>query len=161
MSQVKICPKCATEIPAAASICPQCRSKLSGGAGQGCAWIVVVLGSGIMLAMFTLNGIEQRRTPAEKAIAAANETRNHCVNDKFGAYYYAKSTITASLKAPSTAEFSSYNERAIETGPDCKYTIAIYVDAQNSFGAKIRTSYQLILKAVGSDEWQLLASRTI
>ncbi len=136
------------------------RTTIEGERGSVAGWFLLIVFtccSVMVIYGISTNDTGGRTTPQE----IARQSRDHCVNDKIGAYGFAKSSILAALKAPSTAEFSSYNEKAIETSTDCKYIIAIYVDAQNSFGAKIRTSYQLILKAVGSDEWQLLASRTI
>jgi hypothetical protein len=45
--------------------------------------------------------------------------------------------VNANLKAPSTASLSS-----TARGSDGKYTVTGQVDAENSFGAKVRNSYQ-------------------
>jgi hypothetical protein len=48
--------------------------------------------------------------------------------------------VAAELKAPSTADFPGYDERSIShSGVD--WFVTSYVDAQNSFGAKLRTHY--------------------
>jgi len=48
--------------------------------------------------------------------------------------------VAAELKAPSTADFPPYDEHSIgHSGAD--WFVTSYVDAQNSFGAKLRTHY--------------------
>lgn len=54
--------------------------------------------------------------------------------------------VSASLKAPSTAEFTTGKT----TGTYPSYTTAGWVDAENSFGAQIRTKYAC--EVVGSDD---------
>ncbi|PJZ87450.1 hypothetical protein [Leptospira levettii] len=69
--------------------------------------------------------------------------------------------IKKSLKSPKSAEFSSITETRIielEKGPE-NYTFQVtgYVDAQNSFGAQIRTNYICkIGSSKGTDNWQLI-----
>lgn len=47
------------------------------------------------------------------------------------------------LKAPSTAEFPWFSDDQVrvQIKPGCKFVIVGYVDAQNGFGAQIRTRY--------------------
>ena len=49
--------------------------------------------------------------------------------------------IREQLKAPRTAEFQSNRDMIIETKDNLSYKIGGYVDAQNGFGAKLRTSF--------------------
>jgi len=59
------------------------------------------------------------------------------------------------LKAPKTAEFQNvYQAESTETTPD-NFTVTSYVDAENVFGALIRTSFTCKVRYVGNDEWQL------
>lgn len=56
------------------------------------------------------------------------------------------------LKAPSTAKFpNSYDVEVTQSGD--KYIINSYVDAQNSFGAQIRSTYYCEMKYIGPDEF--------
>jgi hypothetical protein len=64
-----------------------------------------------------------------------------------GAYYAAKDAITNQLKAPSTASFSS-DPKITDLG-NGEYQISTYVDAQNSFGAKIRSNVTATVKYQG------------
>ena len=45
------------------------------------------------------------------------------------------------LKAPSTAEFPTRRNASIKKSFNGVYAVSCYVDAQNSFGAQIRTYY--------------------
>ena len=57
--------------------------------------------------------------------------------------------INAKLKAPATAEFLRYSPGlvTVTTGENKEtvFAVASYVDAQNSFGAKIRTKFICLL----------------
>jgi len=46
-----------------------------------------------------------------------------------------------SLKAPSTAKFAPHNELTITGTPHGKWRVTGWVDAQNSFGAQLRSSF--------------------
>lgn len=59
---------------------------------------------------------------------------------------FAKSATESNLKAPATAKFSPINVRKTDPKNDsCKYLIEYSVDAQNSFGALVRSNYTVIL----------------
>lgn len=64
--------------------------------------------------------------------------------------------VKKALKAPSTADFAPRSESSVETISTNTYKITSYVDAQNSFGAKIRNHYEITLKDNGPDKWQLI-----
>lgn len=72
---------------------------------------------------------------------------------------YAQKVVTENLKAPSTADFPScgwsLNKYEIRANKDrTEFSVIGYVDAQNSFGAKIRNRFVVILsKMAGSDEY--------
>ena len=66
-----------------------------------------------------------------------------------------KEFVEKTLKAPSTADFQNYNNffaRGIGEGP---FQVSGYVDAENSFGAKIRTQFICERRKTG-DNWQLV-----
>lgn len=71
--------------------------------------------------------------------------KNRYVRSNYaGVYLAAEKIVKASLKAPSTAIFQEYGDAKFyydEKGE--VYTIDLWVDAQNSFGAMIRTTYRL------------------
>ena len=67
------------------------------------------------------------------------------------AKYCAKDETTQMLKAPSTADFPC-TMQVTPLGDD-KYTVFSCVDAQNSFGAKIRTSFTCNITVIDPDNY--------
>lgn len=65
---------------------------------------------------------------------------------KFDAQYHCKEFVSARLKAPSTASFSSPSTAGSGEGP---YTVHGVVDSQNSFGAMLRSSYTCTVQFAG------------
>lgn len=55
----------------------------------------------------------------------------------------ARNFVKRDLKAPSTASFTGSR---VETGKDCTFRVSGAVDAQNSFGAMLRTEYSVTLQ---------------
>jgi len=74
--------------------------------------------------------------------------------------------VESQLVAPSTAEFASYNEQQFWTLGENSgtyenaYRVRGYVDAQNSFGAQIRTYYTCDISYNGG-EWADLRNWTL
>jgi predicted nucleic acid-binding Zn ribbon protein len=66
-------------------------------------------------------------------------------------YITSKGFVEPVLKSPSSADFPFADYRFFDLGDD-KYKIVSYVDAQNSFGADIRSDYSVILSYNGG-EW--------
>jgi len=65
--------------------------------------------------------------------------------------YHCQEAVEKRLKAPSTASFSGQYETTIyEVTPSQRYRVAGYVDAQNSFGAKLRKSYSCTVSTYSS-----------
>ncbi len=92
----------------------------------------------ILLAMFAPG---DPRSAEDKARDAAEIT----------AYLKAKRAVLEKLKAPSTAEFGEHAVK--DDGP--AFTVAGYVDAQNSFGAQIRSQYMV---KVEKGSWRILSA---
>ncbi|WP_300700915.1 hypothetical protein [Bacteroides sp.] len=66
----------------------------------------------------------------------------------YTAYETAKKAVKKELKAPSTASFAEMtdSEAKCKVNDDGSVIIRSYVDAENSFGAKIRTHFQCTVK---------------
>lgn len=60
--------------------------------------------------------------------------------DKFSAIMDSRQFIEKRLKAPSTANFESDTTYTIKVN-DSTFFVTSFVDAENSFGAKLRTKY--------------------
>jgi len=62
-------------------------------------------------------------------------------SDTTMAYVMSQNYAKRLLKAPGSADFPMITEVSSRAIGDCKFEILAYVDAQNSFGAKMRTGY--------------------
>lgn len=87
----------------------------------------------IMAVLYSCSG----RSPAPKT--------DYCSDGEI-AYVYAKKLISTHLKAPSTAKFASYYDIKPFQPNKCKFNFIGYVDAQNSFGAMIRTQFDATVR---------------
>jgi hypothetical protein len=63
----------------------------------------------------------------------------------------AKNIVKAHLKSPSSAKFEASTVRATQKG--CDWTVTGEVDAQNSFGASLRSTFRVKLRRVSNDLW--------
>jgi hypothetical protein len=97
----------------------------------------------VLLALGSSDAGDQSDTPAP-------------AHDEVGAYTICQQFITDRLKAPSTADFPwSASEHTVHLGGG-KYTVRAYVDAENSFGAKLRNHFVCTVQHAGGDRWQLI-----
>ncbi|MHB8183365.1 MAG: hypothetical protein ACYDDN_06400 [Candidatus Desulforudaceae bacterium] len=90
--------------------------------------------------------------PANNTSAPAEPRPEHSAIE---AYSMSQEFCRNNLKAPSTAKFPWTAQAVVDLG-DGEYKVSSYVDAENSFGAKIRTNYICTVKYVGEDKWRLL-----
>lgn len=74
-------------------------------------------------------------------------------SDKIGALVASEQAVRNLLKAPSTAKFPSTSEASITYDSDGGFVISSYVDAQDSFGAMIRTRYVCRIKEITRDNY--------
>jgi len=86
---------------------------------------------------------QKQQEARAKAQAEAAATRaEECGNkNEITAYVMSQEFVKRQLRAPSTAEFPWATEISTRALGDCKYQIVAYVDAQNAFGAMLRTRY--------------------
>jgi hypothetical protein len=101
-------------------------------AGMGCL--------GLMFAGFVLIMI-RRPEQADAGTKAAREAQTA----GYTAAYTCQDAVRARLKAPAGAEFQGVREAAIKELDNGNYRISSYVDAANSFGAKLRTPYTCLV----------------
>lgn len=108
-----------------------------------------LLGCAAVFVLIYSNGGDAERPAAERRVV---NCATH--DDAAGAYVMAKDLVTRQLKAPSTADFPwSYSDRVTRLG-GCKYAVVGYVDAQNGFGAMIRTTFLADVEyRPSSDTW--------
>lgn len=72
------------------------------------------------------------------------------IDPERSAYTMAKTVISERLKAPSTAEFQPYDDDVVVSNGEL-YQVTMWVDAENSFGAMLRTTFVLQIKYDGED----------
>lgn len=86
-----------------------------------------------------------------------NLEEKRCQGDTGMAWSMAKQFIEPRLKSPSTAEFPwpHTDSMVFPTGKGCTYQIKSYVDAQNSFGATIRSHFTAKIEYLGNGKWHL------
>jgi hypothetical protein len=98
-----------------------------------------------------------KRAVAAAALATISLSLTACGShepDDYDAYAACENWVGEQLRAPSTADFSGHNDsQIVETANG--YDIKGYVDAQNGFGAQIRTDWSCSVALVG-DNWELL-----
>lgn len=92
------------------------------------------------------------------ALVPKTET-SHENTDDTAAYVMAKQFIRERLKAPGSAEFPSqvWNEGEVHKSKleNGGYRVSAWVEAQNSFGAKLRTNWVCELKRESGDSWRV------
>jgi hypothetical protein len=71
------------------------------------------------------------------------------------AWYACRELIFRQLKSPKTAEFQTYQPYGVDTISSDNYLVTMEVDAQNSFGAMIRTTFVCRVEFT-SGQWKLL-----
>lgn len=82
-------------------------------------------------------------TPKPTAVRPTSTPKNYLSWDmKVDAMTYAQAYVKTQLKAPSTAKFPSLIASYSIARDGDQYTVKSYVDAENSFGAKIRSNYE-------------------
>lgn len=94
---------------------------------------------------------------ADAAAKAAKSAERQAQRDKAEAIAMTKEFVKRRLKAPASADFASTLNHQANRSVDGAWVVTGYVEAQNSFGAQIRTRYVCKLKRVDdSGNWQLV-----
>ncbi|HSW65177.1 MAG TPA: hypothetical protein VLH56_17995 [Dissulfurispiraceae bacterium] len=91
-------------------------------------------------------------TPEEKAAREQREAETAARTIAIEAYVMAETFVKRQLRAPATAKFAPFREAIVSDLGDGRFFIAAYVDAENAFGALIRTPFQATLRREG-DMW--------
>ncbi len=73
----------------------------------------------------------------------------------FDAYVMSQVFVERQLKAPSSADFPAFDNSMVIPLGNGRFKVTAYVDAQNSFGAMIRTPYTCTIKKSEGDNWLL------
>jgi hypothetical protein len=73
--------------------------------------------------------------------------------DTYEAWWYATEFVQDRLKSPSSAKFSPHRESIVAKMDTNHYTVMGWVDAQNSFGATLRTGWEATVRH-DTDGWR-------
>lgn len=114
---------------------------------------IIISVIGIIATMFS-------DTESEEATDQVEETEKVETKGSDGtlAYIMAKDILKQQLKAPSTAKFQKEwkgVDITYSTEKD-EYYLQFWVDAQNSYGAMIRTTYAVTMKELPGDKWKMV-----
>jgi hypothetical protein len=111
------------------------------------AWILGVLGVLVVIGRVVGGGDDDDDEPDAE-------------DRQFAAFEVCKDFVQDRLRAPGTAVFRNYFEDDGEVvvagsgaGP---YTVRSSVDAQNGFGALLRTEFVCVVRPAGGDRWTLV-----
>jgi len=124
----------------------------------GCGCSSLILGLGIAFVFLVIiSSMTPKPTPEQEARRKVEYDKKMCSKGETMAFTQATFMIPRILKSPSTAEFCSITEARIQPLGDCSYEVRGYVDAQNSFGAKLRNNFTATMKYLGNDNWTMTA----
>lgn len=116
--------------------------------------VVGVLALSVLLLTCVVGNDDEKKEEKGMAIEAPKEAT---LKDKtIEACGVSHQFVEERLKAPSTADFQNCYQAAVAYRSDSMFTVQSYVDAQNAFGAPLRTKYTCIMKYKGGNDWQLL-----
>lgn len=77
--------------------------------------------------------------------------------DASGAYAVCQDAVEGRLRSPRSARFPwSYTDRVMDLG-DGRFRVRAYVDAENAFGAEVRTDFDCTVAWEGNDTWSVEA----
>ncbi len=94
-----------------------------------------------------------------QAIRSPEDTRMECPGTEIMAQVVCKQSISARLKAPSTAEWS-FKEAGRWRNHPGYFLVRYSVDAQNSFGAKLRSNFECEVLCLTADSCEVARMST-
>ncbi len=105
---------------------------------------------------------EERRRERQEAAARAAASRAHQCSSAYSsqAYIYSQAFVEQRLRSPTSARFPNIRRDGVSATAigDCSFHIRAYVDAQNAFGAEIRTPFAVVLRRIPEREsWELIS----
>ena len=150
----KQCPKCKELIDKGATKCPHCRSTQPPPLAVTIIAVALIIGLGLW-------GYHSCSSITNSPEAKEETAKHEKYGDKLDAWIMAQEFVTKSLKAPSTADYGDGFLKREQDPEKCvtdlgsgRYAVHGWVDAQNSFGAKIRTHFALTIQCGGNGTWR-------
>ena len=93
---------------------------------------------------------------AIQGMGSSSPSRANDNGDRVGACVISHQFVEAQLKAPSSAKFQSCSSATISQSGKL-WRVSSWVEAQNSYGAQLRTEYMATIEYRGGDNWRLEA----
>lgn len=161
MAKLRKCRECSHDVSKKAKTCPNCGIKKPG-ARQYSLWKTLAVFAFVYALWSVLPDTPPMHQPNTQLTTASNSTPSAANNNEreqtdaaklntsrvTNAKIYAEQTVRKSLKSPSGASFSGYPDT--RSGRlkvfDDRYVVSGWVDAENSFGATIRSDYQVVVE---------------
>ncbi len=138
-----VCPKCAEDVKPEASICKHCGSKITPVSADKVKkrsvpvlkWFIFICIAGI---------ITSSVISSTSQMSSQSSAPDHCSM----AYVKSQNYVEDVLKSPKSADFPMYEYTATDIG-DGGCEVSGYVDAENSFGANIRSYWTTTVRFSG------------
>lgn len=168
------CPSCKSLVKGGRKTCPACGHDLTGPPPvvarpsatrhlmYGLVIVLCVIPAGLLMFIgdvpATSNSHGQRPAAAANPpeLSAAQRRANEKCEDRHLAFIMSQSFVERRLRSPKSAEFPRFSDSEVRVNyvGDCTFEVRAYVDAQNAFGALLRTNYFVKLRnQKGTDEW--------
>jgi hypothetical protein len=143
------CKECSKELSTTAKACPHCGAEPPKRTSL-LTWLVAII---IAYIVFSCAG--RLDTTQQIAMTPAQQLVEEETARQSDAKWECKSAVKNAMEAPSTAEFPDYHTFRAINEPGGTYSVDGYVDAQNSFGAKIRSVFTCVVKKNASGGWSV------
>jgi ribosomal protein L40E len=167
-SNLRKCRGCGQTVHPTAETCPHCgiknpvitkTSTENNADGAGCILISIVIvivvciwGYRSCCSMFDIFKL----SPEQQAESNKRRRLEERVGSKDGAYIMSQQFVKEILKSPRSAKFPWYDNSFVTDLGDGRYVVYAYVDAQNAYGAMMRTKYMCTIKYTGNDNWRCI-----
>ena len=157
MAKLVECKDCGHQISKKATTCPSCGAprKRQSSTGSGCLLLIILfVGIGTYLSEQGGGGSRSTSTSSPTPTPVSWKAEDNSIM----AYIMMEDFVKRRLKSPSTAEFPGVfdgRQDHVSRLSNQTYRIVSYVDAQNSFGAMLRTNFIGEIQQTGPDIWQL------
>ena len=141
----KKCPHCKTEIDWEASRCPNCHGKVYVW-DSGKKMLVVIVVLLFFIGIFNMGSYTPSSSSSSSSSPSVSTPSPEEIKNKrrIESIVFAESVIEKTLKAPSTAKFVDVEAYELSNLKDV-WAVNGYVDSQNSFGAMIRSQWEVQL----------------
>lgn len=138
----KKCPKCMKEVDAKALKCPHCQSDLRSWIRQHPIGVLILVLIFVPMMMSLVSS--DTATPVSPTEQIANMKKS-------SAESFARSYVKSTLKAPTTAKFGYGTSVKQDPEDPNLFEVISDVTSENSYGAKLTSTWSLKMKFIGPD----------